>query len=116
MRITFTRNLVLGLVGAVGLVGSASARPDRDRVTPQIREGTPPPHIMNTDVMLRAAHDGRGETNAGDVGQAKRDPAFNTPDKQPFRDVLKTAGFYTEWKGKFGSEAWALLEKYTGTL
>lgn len=41
---------------------------------------------------------------------------FNTPDKKPFRDALKAAGFYTDWKGKFGGEAWALLEKYSGPL
>ena len=42
--------------------------------------------------------------------------AFNKPDKQPFRDALKAGGFYTEWKGKFGDEAWSLLEKYSGPL
>ena len=41
---------------------------------------------------------------------------FNAPDKKPFRDTLKAAGFYAEWKGKFGDEAWGLLEKYTGPL
>lgn len=41
---------------------------------------------------------------------------FNTPNKKPFRDVLANAGFYSEWKGKFGEAPWALLEKYTGTL
>ena len=41
---------------------------------------------------------------------------FNKPDADAFRAVLKQAGFYTEWKGKYGPEAWALLEKYSGTL
>jgi tripartite ATP-independent transporter DctP family solute receptor len=41
---------------------------------------------------------------------------FTDPDKQSFRDALKQAGFYTEWKKKFGDEPWALLEKYTGPL
>ena len=41
---------------------------------------------------------------------------FNSPDPQPFRDTLNKAGFYDEWKGKYGPEAWALLEKYTGSL
>jgi TRAP-type transport system periplasmic protein len=41
---------------------------------------------------------------------------FNAPDPQAFREVLKKAGFYDEWKGKYGPEAWALLEKYTGSL
>jgi tripartite ATP-independent transporter DctP family solute receptor len=41
---------------------------------------------------------------------------FNSPDPQAFRETLKKAGFYDEWKGKYGPEAWALLEKYTGSL
>ncbi len=47
---------------------------------------------------------------------AKTGVTFNTPDKQPFRDTLKEAGFYTEWKKRFGDEPWALLEKYAGPL
>ncbi|HEX2136217.1 MAG TPA: TRAP transporter substrate-binding protein [Microvirga sp.] len=41
---------------------------------------------------------------------------FNQPDPAPFRDKLRKAGFYSEWKGKYGDEAWALLERATGTL
>jgi tripartite ATP-independent transporter DctP family solute receptor len=42
--------------------------------------------------------------------------AFNQVDTKPFRDALRAGGFYTEWKTKFGADAWALLEKYVGTL
>ena len=41
---------------------------------------------------------------------------FNKPDPAPFRELLKSAGFYTEWKGKYGDEVWAKLEKYSGKL
>ena len=41
---------------------------------------------------------------------------FNRPDPAPFRDKLRAAGFYTEWKGKYGDEAWGLLEKSVGKL
>jgi tripartite ATP-independent transporter DctP family solute receptor len=41
---------------------------------------------------------------------------FNKPDPIPFRDKLRSAGFYAEWKGKYGDEAWAILEKFTGKL
>jgi TRAP-type transport system periplasmic protein len=41
---------------------------------------------------------------------------FNQPDPAPFRDKLRKAGFYAEWKGKYGDEAWANLEKFTGQL
>jgi tripartite ATP-independent transporter DctP family solute receptor len=42
--------------------------------------------------------------------------AFNRPDPAPFRDKLRTAGFYTEWKKKYGDEAWAILENAVGKL
>lgn len=39
---------------------------------------------------------------------------INHPDAAPFRQTLKDAGFYSEWKGKYGDEAWAILEKAVG--
>ena len=42
--------------------------------------------------------------------------AFNQPEIAPFRDKLRSAGFYAEWKGKYGDQAWALLEKSVGKL
>ncbi|MBI5129695.1 MAG: TRAP transporter substrate-binding protein [Rhodopseudomonas palustris] len=41
---------------------------------------------------------------------------FNQPAVAPFRDKLRSAGFYAEWKGKYGDQAWALLEKSVGKL
>ncbi len=41
---------------------------------------------------------------------------FNQPTVAPFRDKLRTAGFYAEWKGKYGDQAWDLLEKAVGKL
>src|SRR6201995_1516050 len=41
---------------------------------------------------------------------------FNQPDVGPFRDKLRSAGFYSGWKGKYGDQAWALLEKSVGKL
>ncbi|HET8919331.1 MAG TPA: TRAP transporter substrate-binding protein [Xanthobacteraceae bacterium] len=41
---------------------------------------------------------------------------FNRPDPAPFRNKLRAAGFYTEWKGKYGDEAWSLLERSVGKL
>ncbi|BFG80108.1 TRAP transporter substrate-binding protein [Paraburkholderia terrae] len=38
---------------------------------------------------------------------------FNKPDTQPFRAALQKAGFYDQWRKKYGDESWALLEKYT---
>jgi tripartite ATP-independent transporter DctP family solute receptor len=39
---------------------------------------------------------------------------FNTVDTAPFQEKLRNAGFYTEWRGKYGDEAWAILERATG--
>lgn len=47
---------------------------------------------------------------------ASKGMVFNQPDPGPFRDKLRKAGFYSEWKGKYGDEAWALLERAAGTL
>ena len=42
--------------------------------------------------------------------------AFNQPDLVPFREKLRTAGFYAKWRNNFGPEVWGLLETYTGKL
>ena len=41
---------------------------------------------------------------------------FVETDAAAFRGTLKKAGFYEEWKGKFGAEAWGVLEKAVGNL
>jgi TRAP-type C4-dicarboxylate transport system substrate-binding protein len=41
---------------------------------------------------------------------------INQPETAPFRDKLRQAGFYAEWKGKYGDHAWDLLEKSVGKL
>ncbi len=58
-------------------------------------------HALNDDLQKKL-------TNEGMV--------FNTPDTSPIRAQLKQAGFYSEWKGKFGDKAWAILEGSVGPL
>ncbi len=41
---------------------------------------------------------------------------FNDVDPKAFRDKLSEAGFYKEWKEKFGEAAWATLEASVGRL
>jgi tripartite ATP-independent transporter DctP family solute receptor len=41
---------------------------------------------------------------------------FNQPDPAPFREALRKAGFYSEWRYRYGEEAWAMLEATTGQL
>ena len=42
--------------------------------------------------------------------------AFVEPDKAAFRDALKKAGFYQDWKKRYGDAAWATLEAAAGSL
>lgn len=39
---------------------------------------------------------------------------INDAEAASFREKLTEAGFYAEWKGKYGEEAWAILEKAVG--
>lgn len=41
---------------------------------------------------------------------------FNEPQRAPFVHALVKAGYYKEWKDKFGPALWSALEKYTGKL
>jgi TRAP-type transport system periplasmic protein len=42
--------------------------------------------------------------------------AFNSTDAEKFRAALRAAGFYADWKEKYGAEAWAVLESQVGAL
>ena len=46
----------------------------------------------------------------------KQGLVFNEPDTGAFRDQLRRAGFYTEWRAKFGEAAWNRLETSVGQL
>jgi tripartite ATP-independent transporter DctP family solute receptor len=41
---------------------------------------------------------------------------FNTTDPEKFRGTLRAAGFYAEWKEKYGLDAWAVFERQVGVL
>ena len=41
---------------------------------------------------------------------------FNEVDNAAFRAKLASAGFFKDWKGKYGDEPWALLERYAGSI
>lgn len=42
--------------------------------------------------------------------------SFIDIDKKEFRSALSTAGFYAQWKQKFGDQTWAMLEQTVGQL
>ncbi len=41
---------------------------------------------------------------------------FVEVDTAAFRAKLQSAGFYKEWRGRFGEDAWKLIEKVTGPI
>jgi tripartite ATP-independent transporter DctP family solute receptor len=41
---------------------------------------------------------------------------FNDVDTKAFQAKLASAGFYKEWRGKYGEDAWKLLEKHAGSI
>ncbi len=41
---------------------------------------------------------------------------FNTTDDKTFRETLRQAGYYKDWRTRFGDRAWEVLERYTGRL
>ena len=41
---------------------------------------------------------------------------INPVDNGPFRETLKQAGFYKEWRGKYGEDAWRVLEDSVGAV
>jgi tripartite ATP-independent transporter DctP family solute receptor len=71
-------------------------------------------HINAAAVLERADV---AKLNAGlQQDLATKGLTFNQPNVAPFRDKLRSAGFYAEWKGKYGEQAWELLEKSVGKL
>ena len=72
-----------------------------------------------TKELGRAALEERADLVKLNVGVRatleSRGLALNDVQPAPFRDALRKAGFYAEWKGKFGDEAWATLEAAIGT-
>jgi TRAP-type transport system periplasmic protein len=71
----------------------------------------------NWNQAALAERDDIAKLNASVQGDLeKKGMVFNKPDPEAFRAVLKQAGFYKEWREKYGAEAWAALEKYAGGL
>ena len=46
----------------------------------------------------------------------QRGLAVGTIDPEPFRQQLRAAGFYDDWKKQYDPAAWAALERYVGKL
>jgi len=66
--------------------------------------------------VIKQRDDIRRLNNVVEVQLKAKGMVFNYPDVRSFRDALSKAGFYKEWRAKFGDEAMAKLEKYSGKL
>ena len=69
-----------------------------------------------TDAVMKQRDDIRRLNNGLEAQLKSKGMVFNYPDVKSFRDALSKAGFYKEWREKFGSDALAKLEKYSGKL
>ena len=69
-----------------------------------------------TEAVMKQRDDIRRLNNGLEAQLKAKGMIFNYPDNKSFRDTLSKAGFYKEWRGKFGEEAMAKLEKYSGKL
>ncbi len=69
-----------------------------------------------TEAVMKQRDDMK-QLNVGLEAQLKtKGMIFNYPDALSFRAALSKAGFYQEWRSKFGEDAMAALEKYSGKL
>ena len=84
-----------------------------ERLPPEVRA------IVETE-FARAVAEERADVAKLNAGLretlAGKGMTFNDTDPQIFRAALRQAGFYADWKGKFGDEAWAKLEAVVGPL
>jgi tripartite ATP-independent transporter DctP family solute receptor len=84
-----------------------------ERLPTQLRE-IAARHLNAAAVVQRADMETLNATLQKDL--ISKGMVFNTPATEPFRQKLRIAGFYSEWKSKFGQEAWDILERSTGKL
>jgi tripartite ATP-independent transporter DctP family solute receptor len=71
-------------------------------------------HINEAAVSERADIAKLNDTVQADL--TGKGMTFNKADAEKFRGALGAAGFYKEWKDKYGAQAWAVLEKQVGAL
>jgi tripartite ATP-independent transporter DctP family solute receptor len=84
-----------------------------DRIPADAR-GIVEKHFNDAAVVQRADVSKLNATLQADL--ESKGMAFNKADSASFREALRKAGFYSEWKGRFGGEAWSLLETSVGNL
>ena len=84
-----------------------------DRLPPDIKEVV----SKNVNAAAVAQRQDVARLNASLKDElASKGLVFNDVDRARFQDVLRNAGFYLEWKNKYGEELWQVLEESTGKL
>src|SRR5689334_5036050 len=69
----------------------------------------------NLDAAALAEREEVAKQNTSFIGELKaKGLVFNDVDPAPFRAALTKAGYYAEWRKKFGDEAWQMLEEAAG--
>ena len=71
-------------------------------------------NINEAGVKQRADVRKLNESLAGEI--KAKGIQINEPDHEAFHAKLQKEKFYDEWHKKFGDQAWAILEKYSGKL
>lgn len=70
--------------------------------------------------LIQAATEQRQDTTAADIAArsflAQKGLEVFDVDRTLFKQKLSSAGFYIEWKRRFGPDAWAILEKAVGPI
>ncbi|MBU3588303.1 TRAP transporter substrate-binding protein [Polynucleobacter sp. 31A-FELB] len=90
-----------------------SNRRSMDNLPANLREITMK-HMNAAAMLQRSDSEKLAVSLQGDL--AAKGMQFNKPHAAPFREALRQAKFYQEWKGKFGDEAWSKLESAVGKL
>ncbi len=88
--------------------------PDAWKALPPDVQAVVERNLSKYALLQRRATQLRNDTLAEKL--ARRGMAINRADTSGFRTKLSSSGFYTRWKGKFGEQAWSLLEKSSGKL
>jgi len=84
-----------------------------ERLPTDIKE-TVSRNINAAALRQRADVEKLGSSLRGDLQQ--RGLEFTEPDRNAFREKLHAAGFYEQWRKKFGDNAWGVFEEAVGKL
>ena len=65
------------------------------------------------EAALKQRKDSEQENMTLQKDMSEKGLVFNNVDRSAFQKALRTAGYYEQWKQKFGEEAWKHLKPYS---